>query len=259
MANRDAARSHSQSPFRVSLRTLMAMFALIGLCITAHQAHRRWYFENYSWYDSTLALASISNGDSVEDIAKYFDTAEIADDELAAIVHERWGYPTQEGDEIVVFSFGGESAAYLQFVNGKLVNHRSAAFGNVAFIAQANNRSIPPMVHRHGGWILSAAILATAIPIAWVLKRCGAPYGLLLLHAILCVVTYASVGRGYTFHDGVISPLSVSLIVLPPAVAVGAVLAREPRLRGAIAVAASCGFSILQQNIIVQYIPNRLG
>jgi hypothetical protein len=149
------------TPLQFSIGTLLAIVFLIAVCLAIVRAYDRWYAHRYSaHYMFSLLHHQIRNGDTFQDVARYFDTA-VKTDRDAPNVQKIWSqrsWVIQPGDEIWHFGMRS-SGVYLQFRDGRVVNHVNSDYVEADRMAQLNHQPVPPLVSRFGPWPLCFMVL----------------------------------------------------------------------------------------------------
>jgi len=143
-------------PRQFSTRTLLALMGLVAVCLAAHRLHYAWYVRNYpGHYLDSLLYARVHNGYARVDIARLFASGARVDVQTNPNVQRVWTsrqWPIAPGDEIWHFHDAYRHGVYLQFRDGRLVNHSNADFADPDKLAQINQQPQPPWPVRYGVW-----------------------------------------------------------------------------------------------------------
>jgi len=144
-----------------SIRTLLIGVLLIALCLASARAFNYWYAHKYTAHNLFSHLHDrIHNGDTFQKVVRYFKTTEKVES-TTPYVQKLWSarsWDIQPGDEI--WRFGERSnGVYLQFRDGRLINHSNSDYANPDQVARLNGDSVPPMFFRYGVWPLCIVIL----------------------------------------------------------------------------------------------------
>jgi len=155
MVNVETATSEMTKilPRTFSIRSLLAIVALAGVCLACHRIGQGWNSQNYPAYDLySLLHTRVHDGDSLRDVARHFQTAvkvDLSNDPSAQRVWSSRAWTIRPGDEIWHFANSPRNSVYLQFHEGAVVNHRSSDFADPTGLAILNHHPIPPILLRH--------------------------------------------------------------------------------------------------------------
>jgi hypothetical protein len=159
-------------PRQYSLRTLAIVIVFISLCLAADRAWRAWYVRNYvGYYVSEVTYRRVSNGDSYHDVLRHFATVRpVGSEEERATLKRVWGqnaWPIEEGDEFFHFSVPPGHGVWVQFRDGRVVNHPGRR-GDLGILAQINKYPAPPIWLRLGIWPYCVLIALVGMLVMWV-------------------------------------------------------------------------------------------
>jgi len=139
---------------RYRLRTLLVGISLFAICLACSRVYDHWYAQRYSaHYLFSLLHNRIHDEDTFQQVATYFQTATKTDPSSANVkmIWSSRSWVIQPGDEIWHFKIGS-SGVYLQFRDGKVVNHQNRDFAYPDDMAQRNHGPVPPTLLRYGIW-----------------------------------------------------------------------------------------------------------
>src|SRR5262245_61444174 len=145
-----------------SIRTLIVSVLLVAICLATNRAYLRWYAHKYpSHYVFSVLRNQIHDGDTFEHVAQYFERAERTDFD-APNVRKVWStrpWTIQPGDDIWHFR-NASSGVFIQFRDGRVVNHPTSDYAEPDRIAQLNHHPVPPPFLRYGVWPYCLLVLA---------------------------------------------------------------------------------------------------
>ena len=130
---------------------MLVVIAIVSSGMASGIATKNWYESNYSGHAVCASLDSIKNGDSLPTVLRYFHGSEQVqrDDPFVQDVWEQNSWSIEPNDEFHHVLFDGEFGAYLQFRDGRLINHEDRYLVDER-IRQKNNNSKPPMIFKFG-------------------------------------------------------------------------------------------------------------
>lgn len=132
---------------------------VIAIGFAGDRYYQQLYARNYPGYHVIAVLHGIQNGNTFDDLAGQFKSAEQLDEansSVQKISQARVGL-IQKGDEFWRFGdVSGRHFALFQFRNGLVVNHESSNYADPARLAAMNRFPIPPIILRFGFWQIYA-------------------------------------------------------------------------------------------------------
>ena len=172
---------------------------LFATYLMASRQYQNWFDHRYSYYALAMKLAELHNGMSFDRVQSSFsgstrlqpsDLVDLGPTERGKIRHGngfRNASPSlinmvkglfkqmAPGDELYVFEDLTGSRAYLQFRNGKLVNHNPALCVPTADLANINRVPFPNFALRFGILPYFVLLVITVLCVVRFLKRHSPP------------------------------------------------------------------------------------
>jgi hypothetical protein len=120
----------------------MTLFAAM---LMGHRIYREWFVATYPGYYVHTVSYSLSNGDTIDEVANYFDRINHVTEHDKSTVLEIWksrGWEIRERDEILHFSVKQGHGRWCHFRNGRLINHEQPQ--DPVRVMALNNQPCPP-------------------------------------------------------------------------------------------------------------------
>ncbi|MFT5300137.1 MAG: hypothetical protein ACI87E_005113 [Mariniblastus sp.] len=158
-----------------SIRTLLLAVTVVALYFPTHAFYDPWQQDrlrvSHHMYHDFTVLAKLSEGDSVEDVCSNYTVIDRVDrdalrEQLVGLL-SAMGTEVELKDEFYEYTVHGEgNFGYLQFRDGKLVNHSRDRFNDPVANTLRNGAQLPGAVDRMGVWPIYGAVV-TLFLAAW--------------------------------------------------------------------------------------------
>lgn len=138
-------KQSSRRWLRFRLTTAFSGMTVIAMLLMCYRAYHAWFLETYPGYYVHSLDYVITDGDTVDEVAKHFHSVNNVSQYDMDTVLEVWksrGWEIKDGDQILHFSVKKGHGKWCQFRNGRLINHEQP--GDVVRIMELNNQPCPP-------------------------------------------------------------------------------------------------------------------
>jgi hypothetical protein len=153
--------------FRFSIRTALAVIAVLAVFLTVRRVYLAWFERTYSAYHLVDVLrTNVRNGDTIEQVKRHFHQVRPIDEAQMRTFREicqSRGWQIAEGDEIMQFTDTNNHGIMLQFRDGKLINHQPTDFSHPSPFSKLNSYRHPNWFVRNPSFVAAAVCAVTMV------------------------------------------------------------------------------------------------